>query len=36
MKLFFAVIVLFAQIVFSQGKSEITTDEKTGKPMLVG
>jgi hypothetical protein len=36
LKLFFAVIVLFAQIVFSQGKSEITTDEKTGKPMLIG
>jgi len=36
LKLFFAVIVLFTQIVFSQGKSEITTDEKTGKPMLVG
>lgn len=36
MKLFFAIIVLFSQIVFSQGKSEITTDEKTGKPMLIG
>lgn len=36
MKLFFAMIILFSQIIFSQGKSEITTDEKTGKPMLVG
>lgn len=36
MKLFFAVIVLFAQLVFSQEKSETTIDEKTGRPMLVG
>ncbi len=36
MKLFFAIVVLFTQIVFSQAKSEITKDEKTGKPMLLG
>lgn len=36
MKLFFAVIVIFAQLVFSQAKSEATIDEKTGKPMLIG
>lgn len=36
MKLFFTIVVLFTQIVFSQAKSKISKDEKTDKPMLLG